>query len=692
MNAVSLFRAHHVTIDHGFEMPMMDNFEMRPENGHWQLDPDSSLKMRRTCVMFMAALASIGMAAPSYATTTITQFTYDAGDHVASVTDPRGLVTTYAYDGLGHLWQQVSPDTGTTTFGYDAYGRRSSMTRADNTQTTYGLDALGRTTSVSAGGQSQTFTYDSCTNGVGRLCSLADATGTTSYSYSPEGWLTGRGFSVGGTNYALGYGYNAEGQIASVVYPDGNKAIYNYTQGVVSSMTLNVGGANVTGASGITYQPMNAGMNGWTSSNGLVNTLSYDTDGRLTGVGAGSVMSLGLSYDKADRIIGISNAIDGSMSQNFGYDDESRLVSAYSPSDLESYQYDANGNRTSQTVNGAHAVFTISTTSNRLTGVSGAATATYVYDAQGNTTTVNGATAYGFDAFNRLNTAGTATDYVNPEGVRLRKVSGAGTTYFAPQDGSLMAENDSGAWIDYVWLNGRLVGRISGSAVDAVHDDQVGRPQVVTDPSGTVVWLATNYPFEREVALDNISGLNLGFPGQYFDAERGVWNNGFRDYNSNLGRYIESDPLGQVAGVNTYAYARSRPSSLIDPMGLSPGDRDWRIICFVYFLACNARPNYMNQPPPEPPGYSAPSEVPGDIFKVKGLKKPSLPKQPPESCPRSGPPDANPFSTPPEEAPPVAAPVPVIPAVPPSVPWFFILPPGFRAIMENPPQTGPSSA
>jgi hypothetical protein len=60
------------------------------------------------------------------------------------------------------------------------------------------------------------FTYDTCTHGVGRLCTAADATGTTSYSYSPEGWLTGRGFSISGTTYSLGYGYNALGQVASV--------------------------------------------------------------------------------------------------------------------------------------------------------------------------------------------------------------------------------------------------------------------------------------------------------------------------------------------------------------------------------------------------------------------------------------------------------------------------------------------
>ncbi|MDO1527977.1 RHS repeat-associated core domain-containing protein [Fulvimonas sp. R45] len=158
---------------------------------------------------------------------------------------------------------------------------------------------------------------------------------------------------------------------------------------------------------------------------------------------------------------------------------------------------------------------------------------------------------------------------MNPEGQRLRKTTGSGTTYFAPDaGGSLLAEDANGAWVDYVWLNGRLIGRIAGTTVDAIHDDQTGRPQVVTNASGSVVWKATNYPFEREVALDSIGGLHLGFPGQYYDAERGLWNNGFRDYNASLGRYIESDPLGLKGGINSYTYAGGNPLSAIDPLGL----------------------------------------------------------------------------------------------------------------------------
>ena len=199
-------------------------------------------------------------------TPTVTQYTYDQGDNVVKVTDPRGLVTSYVHDGLGQLWQQVSPDTGTTGFSYDSYGRRTSMTRADGTQTTYGYDGVNRPVSISASGQTQTFAYDTCTNGVGRLCTDSDATGATSYTYTPEGWVSGRGIAMPGATYALGYGYDAMGHLTTVNYPDGNQAIYTYANGVVASVAYKIGGTTVSGASAITYRPMDAAMSTWTST------------------------------------------------------------------------------------------------------------------------------------------------------------------------------------------------------------------------------------------------------------------------------------------------------------------------------------------------------------------------------------------------------------------------------------------
>lgn len=503
---------------------------------------------------------------------TVTQINYDAGDHVTSVTDPRGLITYYTYDGLGQLWQLVSPDTGTTTYGYDGYGRYTSLTRADGTTTTYGYDSLSRVVSLSAGGQTQVLAYDTCTNGIGRLCTLSDSTSSTSYTYTPEGWLTGRGFSIAGTTYALGYNYDAVGQVTAVNYPDGNQATYSYTNGVVSGVQVNVGGNVSNAASSITYQPGDVAMAQWTSSNGITNILNYDSDGRLTGISAGVVQSLGLSYDTANRISSITNGIDGTMTQSFGYDSMSHLTLVNSGADNESFQYDANGNRTSQVVNGTSNTVGTSTTNNQVTGLSGGSNVSYGYDPNGNLTTVSGTPTFTYNPFNRLVAANGATYYVNPEGRRLEKTVNGSSTFFAPGgSGSLMAENQGVGWIDYVWLNGRLIGRLYSGQTLAVHDDQVGRPEAMTDTSQTVVWRARNFAFDRVVTVNNSVPLNLGFPGQYYDAESGTWNNGFRDYGGSLGRYLQSDPKGLGGGINTYAYALDNPGLAVDPYGLESG-------------------------------------------------------------------------------------------------------------------------
>jgi RHS repeat-associated protein len=56
-------------------------------------------------------------------------------------------------------------------------------------------------------------------------------------------------------------------------------------------------------------------------------------------------------------------------------------------------------------------------------------------------------------------------------------------------------------------------------------------------------------------------------PGQYRDAETGLFYNYQRDYDPQIGRYVQSDPLGLESGLNTYAYVDGDPVGYSDPEG-----------------------------------------------------------------------------------------------------------------------------
>ncbi|WKE66618.1 RHS domain-containing protein [Gallaecimonas kandeliae] len=112
--------------------------------------------------------------------------------------------------------------------------------------------------------------------------------------------------------------------------------------------------------------------------------------------------------------------------------------------------------------------------------------------------------------------------------------------------------------------------RLSAAGTYYYHNDHLGTPQVMTDDKAAVVWQASYTPFgEANIAVETVTN-NLRFPGQYYDQESGLHYNYFRDYDPDLGRYIESDPIGLNGGVNTYGYVGGNPIGYVDSLGLWP--------------------------------------------------------------------------------------------------------------------------
>lgn len=91
-----------------------------------------------------------------------------------------------------------------------------------------------------------------------------------------------------------------------------------------------------------------------------------------------------------------------------------------------------------------------------------------------------------------------------------------------------------------------------------------------TDDAGLVAREANYSPCGEATVTSQGPTFNLRFPGQYYDAETGLHYNWHRYYDPETGRYITSDPIGLLGGINTYAYALNNPVALTDPTGLRP--------------------------------------------------------------------------------------------------------------------------
>ncbi|MES2757632.1 MAG: RHS repeat-associated core domain-containing protein [Pseudomonadota bacterium] len=561
----------------------------------------------RVMTQILPAPAS-GAAAP------VIGYGYSHQDDLLSVTDPRKLTTRYTVDGLGQQTSVISPDTGTTTTKFDGAGNPDFSTDAAARKTTYRFDAARRVTQIG----SSIFEYGKDGSGAtGRLTKMSDASGQTTYTYDGFGRLLTKSQSVGAgasakifaTAYTYGNIGSSVGHVTSMTYPSGSRIDYVYsTDGRVKSLVLTAPGTSpVTILGDIRYLPF-GGVRGWTWGNSSaaspnIYERKFDLSGRVVSFPLGHLANNGtvrtLSYDAAGRIritkhTGAAGA--ALLDQRYDYDGLDRLTAFDGASTSQRFQYDANGNRTRATFGANTYVSTISPTSNRLASTTGPAPAKQnAYDAVGNLSN-DGAIQYAYGSDGRLSSvvrSGVTTGYrYNAAGQRVAKIGVAGVlvNYAYDEMGRLLGEYDGAgrAIQETIYLGDLNVAVLKPDGASAVtkglstlgiyyvYADHIRTPRVLTRArDNKIVWRWDGAdPFGLVQPDENPNRISLftynpRFPGQVFDKETNNHYNYFRDYDPQLGRYVQSDPIGLYGGMNTYSYVKSSPIASIDPLGLA---------------------------------------------------------------------------------------------------------------------------
>ena len=523
----------------------------------------------------------------------ITQYAYNGLDALVSVTDPHSNATTYTVTGLGDLTQQVSPDTGTTASTFDAAGNLLTQTDAKSQVSTYTYDALNRVSEILFHDKSKhVFGYDSGTNGKGRLTSIEERdssntlTGSQTYAYDQQGRVTSNVRSIAGQSYTTDYRFDSYGRLDRITYPSGRTVDYTFDAlGRISGVTSTPsGGSAQTIASSITYHPF-GGLKGLTFGNSQTYARTYDQDGRVASYTlAGS--SFDLVYDDASRIASITETSTPSNTNAYGYDVLDRLTSATLPATTYGYTYDDVGNRLTKVTGSNTDTYTYGSTSNRIVTLTPAAgpAQSFTLDSNGSTTD-DDVNTYVLDVRGRMAQAtsgsGTTDYYINALGQRVRKTnSGADVAFHFDLQGHLIAESTAAGTTtkEYVWLGDAPIAVITSGNRHYVHTDHLNTPRLISNSTPATVWRWDQLePFGVDAADENPSGLGvfeflLRFPGQYLDKETNLHYNYFRDYDSGIGRYVQSDPIGLQGGTNTYLYVVANPLLFSDELGLDhPG-------------------------------------------------------------------------------------------------------------------------
>ncbi len=369
-------------------------------------------------------------------------FTYDAHRNLLTATNDEG-VTTFTYDAADRVTSAAYPNGKSVAITYDSAGRQATIADQSGYTVRYHYDALSRLDEVRDTGNALlvSYTYDV----RGQLATETRANGsTTAYTYDGEGraaTITHRDAANAVTGF-FNYTHDAVRHVKTVATEDGTTT---YTYDVNGQLTR----VELPGGRSIEYRYDEEGNRTAVvdSQNGTTNYTTNSGD-QYTSAGAET-----LTYDGAGRLIASQT---GGANTSLGYDAAGRLTSAISAGTVIDYVFDALGNRIAKIENGVRTDFAINptglgtlfgeyqgaaTVANYAQGLgvavrtAGGSTAFYQYDAIGNTSLVSGVNGaavatYEYLPFGEISAQTGALAQPLTFGGRLGVLDDAGDTFY----------------------------------------------------------------------------------------------------------------------------------------------------------------------------------------------------------------------------------------------------------------------
>lgn len=509
----------------------------------------------------------------------VRNWSFDPTNRTFTYADARG--TTTSTTNLVGWTEQVADPRGTTlSFEYDNLGRRSRRYASGGTddQTfTYDLASNLLAAKVVASGTTITADYDDDAR-VSHVYQASWPTPTTTYAYHPT---TGRLASVVDPAGTTSFAYNANGQLSDLTDPfSATHTIYSYDS-YGRLYRRSDGGSK---CASLTFE----------SGSGRPDVLTVR---KTTACTSGTVLAtFDLGYDAASNVSSRAETITGNSyggTYTYTYDAANRLATATGPAAFGSrtYAYDGAGNRTSVQVGAGTPVTT--TYDGAGLPLSSSDGTTYTHDAVGDLTVIDrpGGTANDwrstFNSWNQLtkaeHTAGSSDVTYTLDALDrvLSRTAGGSTSSYSYQGvGEILAKAVTGATTTlYASTPGGPLAQKLGSTTRYYIRDQHGDLTGWTDTTGTLKGTALYDPWGQllsgtgEMATVPAQGA-FRFQGDLADASTGQVDMLTRLYEPSLGRFSSRDALfGEPTDpftLNQFVYGGASPVTFSDPTGLVP--------------------------------------------------------------------------------------------------------------------------